>query len=128
MRKHKYKVYDGENIITLGQAIKTGIVGIQDHQETCELECFYEHVKLLEFTGLTDKNDVEMYEGDVVQTFVPTYEDEANINEVIFKNGSFRLHSVKERVEDIALACYKNKNIEVIGNIYQEKYKHLRGE
>jgi len=70
-----------------------------------------EDAEFMQFTGLTDKNGVKIFEGDII-----------GLNDVIcpitFENGSFQMitdinqgksNAIQERV----------KHFEVIGNIYQ---------
>ena len=76
-------------------------------------------LEIMQWTGLTDKNGVEIYEGDVCTN--------GNYDAVIeFKDGAFIANIRNESVcgdYDISMVV-----LEVIGNIYQEEYKHLRGE
>ena len=67
-----------------------------------------------QFTGLTDKNDVKIFEGDIVR-----YGD--TIHRVVFeqRNGTAYFGLVYAACETLPFGHYQDlKQIEVIGNIY----------
>jgi len=66
-----------------------------------------EDLEIVEFTGLTDKNGKEIYEGDVVKI------DEM-VKDIIFRFGSFEVRHTGN-----GIGFYRGEEIEVIGNIYE---------
>ena len=76
-----------------------------------------------EFTGLTDKNGVRIFEGDVVRHF-----DLEKTKDVIFQNGSFGYNtfggydfvSYSENKSNFMIIHGHSDNIEVIGNIHDK--------
>jgi uncharacterized phage protein (TIGR01671 family) len=78
-------------------------------------------IELMQYTGLRDKNGKEIYEGDIVKTNItnrvlPMAQFTGKVN---FENGGFNLNFNTEINEH--LNEWLDKNLEVIGNIYENK-------
>lgn len=99
-REIKFRAWDGSqmssNVITI--------------QELANKDFAWDANKLvwLEYTGLKDKNGIEIYDGDVVKW---TVNDVDRISEVIFDSGCFWMNKVWND--------WLRGEYEVIGNIYE---------
>ena len=77
-----------------------------------------DHYTLEQFTGLQDKNGVDIYEGDLVRV----HKNENGLLKVEFKNqyvgGWVLTHESTDR--DLSLGARFTQDLEVIGNIHQD--------
>jgi len=105
---------------TLINAITAG--GISDR--------YNKHSIFMQYTGIKDKNDIDIYEGDVIE-FIQTHEDGSgntlHLGVVTWEDGSLYSKSIKNEISRGMGGMSKNCTREVIGNIY-ENPELIKGE
>ena len=83
--------------------------------KTSGMNSSIDEIVLMQSTGLHDKNDKEIFEGDIVQFFDSLYTVFYNISE-----GSYQLEPHDERwVVDYMSNFSSEETFEIIGNIYE---------
>ncbi len=125
MREIKFRAWDkvrkkmwsakemGEDELTLNPDGR-GFVNVDGN--STKLSQYYKHIIPLQFTGLKDKNEKEIYEGDILTN------KQRVIGTVKFIDGCFfKVFLEFERGKLILSSCLKTIKPEVIGNIYENQ-------
>ena len=128
MREIKFRVWDKDRKIMIMDSNKIypsitlsgSIIAYNNNERICD-----KNLILMQFTGRKDKNEKEIYDGDIVKV-EKHFEDDINIPEhkvlVAFKEGSWALVHLNlagnQYIFDLDQEVI-NDRVEVIGNKFQ---------
>lgn len=76
-------------------------------------------VEFLEHTGIKDKNDKEIYDGDIVRLWGGGFPGKEYKAIVSFECAGFILTSIDNKETDYIGSVVEDQDLEVIGNIYE---------
>ena len=119
MRAIKFRAWDTDTKLMEYESLLT----IARRNEDADEEVY----KLMQYTGLKDKNGTEIYEGDIIYLFDPRPDCKKKISTVTFQNGSFlvntQMNALPDRTSLEPLYSHfkwrEYSECEVIGNIYE---------
>jgi len=131
MREIKFKAYykaDKRIYEVLYLDFANNELSLWDEETEIDFECSFEDVELMQYTGLKDQNNAEIYESYIVK-FDPQSPcgDEfynprdGEIGEVILDFGSFVVKPVDKKREDLRFSLSELGDWVVVGNIFENK-------
>ena len=127
MREIKFRAFNG------GRIVKVNTIWWADGEinwvDTSKNYDFDEDFILMQYTGLKDVNNVEIFEGDIVKrTYLDGMFGRTHIGEVVYDKEYARYvirkpqKYTEPKTEDMRNTLSDRITYEVIGNIYQNKH------
>lgn len=105
------KVKDDKNYTACAMWIEPDKVDYKCEPHWANFEPYHKNIHLMQYTGLKDKNGVEIYEGDLLKS----YYDKPGIIKWNDKIGAFQVKGIPSQTMK---RCHE---MEVIGNIYESE-------
>lgn len=120
MREIKFRAWvkDGKEIVDVEEIdfmnkVINYIYNDYKNNEQEIIGAYFEDIELMEYTGLKDKNNKEIYEGDIVI-------HHSKMHKIIFNAEEARFVLRDDEFEmEIPFTNNNNRRMEIIGNIYE---------
>ena len=116
MREIKFRAWHKEKKI-MGEVLGIDILHKEIFFSNEDVDCYghidFKDIELMQYTGLKDKNNKEIYEGDIVTLHNNKYK-------VIFNTEEARFVLRDDEFEmNIPFTNNNNERMEVLGNVYE---------
>ena len=132
MREFKFRAWDTEREV-MARVNHLGLSDYEVRMEDNECVCWtapHPYVcKLMQYIGLKDINNKDIYEGDIIRITVDG--DSRKVGEVVYKDCGFYIHIPNKyfedyheitdtyKIEDMGGIINLKQSFEVIGNVYE---------
>lgn len=116
MREIKFRAWHKEEKI-MGEVLGIDILHKEIFFSNGDVDCYgfsdFKYIELMQYTGLKDKNNKEIYEGDIITLHNSKYKVIFNIEgaRFVLRNDEFEL--------EITFINHNNERMEIVGNIYE---------
>ena len=116
MREIKFRAWHKEEKI-IGEVFGINILHKEIFFSNGDVDCYgfsdFKYIELMQYTGLKDKNNKEIYEGDIITLHNSKYKVIFNIEgaRFVLRNDEFEL--------EITFINHNNERMEIVGNIYE---------
>lgn len=112
----KYRAWDSwRKRMSVVDRIYIDTEGVRLYDDFGEYWRDFRDIKLMQSTGLVDKNGKEIFDGDVVKMAKDVYSEPTYYEVVRHRGGAYRLESKKHGCE----LWLRHADCEVVGNVYE---------